>query len=126
MNLRPFALERFFARYEFSTRYLLCASDPESLALDDLLGFEPAAREQFGRLWLGYTQSRGGDDLRRAIARFYEHADPENVLVHGGSEEPILAFMSAVLQPGDHVVVQSPSYQSQYSVAEAIGASVTR
>jgi len=126
MNLRPFALERFFARYEFSTRYLLCASDPESLALDDLLGFEPAAREQFGRLWLGYTQSRGGGDLRRAIARFYEHADPENVLVHGGSEEPILAFMSAVLQPGDHVVVQSPSYQSQYSVAEAIGASVTR
>ncbi|HYL26884.1 MAG TPA: aminotransferase class I/II-fold pyridoxal phosphate-dependent enzyme [Candidatus Nitrosotalea sp.] len=126
MNLRPFALERFFARYEFSTRYLLCASDPESLALDDLLAFEPAARERLGRLWLGYTESRGGGDLRRIIAHSYEHADAENVLVHGGSEEPIFAFMSAVLEPGDHIVVQSPSYQSQYSIAEALGAGVTR
>ena len=126
MNLRPFALERFFARYEFSTRYLLCSSDPESMEIDELLALEPGARERFGRLRLGYTESRGGVELRQSIARFYEHGDCENILAHGGSEEPIFTFMSAVLQPGDHVIVQSPSYQSQYSVPEGIGAEVTR
>jgi aspartate/methionine/tyrosine aminotransferase len=126
VNLRPFALERFFARYEFTTRYLLCASDPESMELDDLLALEPGAQERFGRLRLGYTESRGGPDLRGAIARLYQHNDPEKILVHTGSEEPIFVFMNAVLQPGDRVVVQWPSYQSQHSIPEAHGATVER
>ena len=37
MKLRPFALERFFARYEFKARHLLCASDCETLRVQDLL-----------------------------------------------------------------------------------------
>jgi aspartate/methionine/tyrosine aminotransferase len=126
MKLAPFALERFFARYEFGTRYLLCSSDPQSMALNDLLALEPEAREKLGELRLGYTESRGEPGLRRAIAPLYEHGDPEAILVHGGSQEPIFVFMNALLGPGDHVVVQFPSYQSQYSIPEAIGARVTR
>lgn len=33
----PFALERFFARHEFSARYLLSASNCQGLAMSDLL-----------------------------------------------------------------------------------------
>jgi aspartate/methionine/tyrosine aminotransferase len=123
---QPFALERYFARYEFSTRYLLCSSDPETMPLRALLELEPDARERFDDLRLGYVESRGSPALRRAIAQFYEHGDPEAVLVHGGAQEPIFAFMNVALQRGDHAVVQSPAYQSQYSVAESIGAEVTR
>jgi aspartate/methionine/tyrosine aminotransferase len=126
LSLRPFALERFFARYEFSTRYLLCSSDPESMSTGDLLALEPGTQERLLALRLGYTESRGGAALRRAIASLYEHGDAEAILVHTGAEEPIFAFMNAVLQPGDHIVVQFPAYQSQYSAAEAIGAGVGR
>ncbi len=125
-NLRPFALERFFARYEFVTRYLLCSSDPESLPVRELLALEPGADHGLAELSLGYVDSRGGPELRRAIAALYTQTSEERVLVHSGSEEPIFTFMHAVLAPGDHLVVQFPAYQSQYSIAESIGASVTR
>ena len=56
MQIAPFKLERYFARYEFSTKYLLCSSDCESMQVDELLAYEPAAEESLKRLWLGYTE----------------------------------------------------------------------
>lgn len=126
MKLRAFSLERYFARYEFSTRYLLCSSDPESMSVRDLLALEPGAETEFGEVWLGYTQSRGDPELRRLIAAAYERTDAECVLVHAGAQEPIFNFMNVALEPGDHVIFQFPAYQSHYSIAEAIGADVSR
>lgn len=96
------------------------------MAIRDLLALEPGADQRLLALRLGYTESRGGPALRRAIAALYKHGDPEAILVHTGSEEPIFALMNVVLRPGDYIVVQFPTYQSQYSVAEAIGARVAR
>ncbi len=96
------------------------------MAIGDLLALEPGAEELLRELRLGYVESRGSPSLRRTIAGLYEHGDPETVLVHGGSQEPIFAFANVALKPGDHVVVQSPAYQSQYSIAEGIGAEVGR
>lgn len=126
MNLRPFALERFFAAYEFTTRHLLCSSDAETMPAGDLLALEPGAAERLRELRLGYVESLGTPGLRRAIAALYEHGDPESVLVHAGAQEPIFAFMNVALEPGDHVVVQFPCYQSHYSIAEGVGAEVSR
>ncbi len=123
---RPFALERFFARYEFTTRYLLCASDPETLRLRELLELESGSEERLANLRLGYTESRGGEELRRVIGSLYADADPERILVHSGAQEAIFTFMCAALRAGDHVIVQFPCYQSHFSIAEALGAQVTR
>jgi aspartate/methionine/tyrosine aminotransferase len=125
MKLRPFKLERFFARYEFSTRYLLCASDPESMSVDELLALEPGAADRLRALRLGYTESRGAPSLRAAIATLYARTPAERILVHSGAEEPIFSFFNCVLSAGDHVVVQFPAYESLLEVARAIGAEVT-
>ncbi|MBV9719438.1 MAG: aminotransferase class I/II-fold pyridoxal phosphate-dependent enzyme [Candidatus Eremiobacteraeota bacterium] len=125
-ELRPFALERYFARYEFSTRYLLSSSDSETMPLGDLLALEPGAGERLANLRLNYTESQGSPALRHQIAALYEHRDAETILVHGGSQEPIFIFMNVALQRGDGVVVQSPAYQSQFSIAEALGIEVSR
>ena len=45
--------------------------------------------------------------------------------MHSGAEEAIFLFMHAVLEAGDHVVVQSPCYQSLVEVARGIGCEVT-
>ncbi|HEY1655618.1 MAG TPA: aminotransferase class I/II-fold pyridoxal phosphate-dependent enzyme [Candidatus Tumulicola sp.] len=123
---RDFSLERYFARYEFSTRYLLCSSDPESLSTGELLALEPDAGAGLRDVWLGYTQSLGDPDLRRAIAASYASVDAENVLVHCGAEEPIFSFANVALQPGDGIVFQFPAYQSHYSVAQALGVEASR
>ena len=126
MNLQPFALERYFAGHEFTTRFLLCSSDPESLSIGALLAMEAGASERFAELALGYSDSRGNPELRRAIAASYAHGDDERILVHGGAQEPIFTFMNAALKPGDEIVVQFPAYQSHYSIADAIGVKVVR
>jgi DNA-binding transcriptional MocR family regulator len=126
VDLRPFALERYFAQYEFTTRFLLGSSDPETMSLSDLLSLEAGSERRLRELRLGYGDSRGSEELRHAIAALYAHADPNRILVHSGAQEPIFTFMNAVLGSGDHIIVQAPSYQSHYSIAEALGARVTR
>jgi aspartate/methionine/tyrosine aminotransferase len=125
MNITPFGLERYFAKYEFKARYLLSSSDCESMPVGDLLDFEPGAREQFERCWLGYTESQGSPELRREIATLYTSIAPEQLLVHAGAEEAIYAFMMSTLNPGDHVVVHAPCYQSLSEIARSVGCEVT-
>ena len=125
MLISPFALERYFAKHEFSAPHLLCCSDCEAMTLSELLAFEPDAQEQFGKLWLGYTEAQGCPDLRRTIASLYETTSADDILVHVGAEEAIFNFMNVVLEKGDHVIVHAPRYQSLGAVAEAIGCEVT-
>lgn len=125
MNPPPFKLERYFAKYEFNTEYLLCSSDCEAMSIADLLALEPGAAEKFQHTWLGYTESQGHPDLRKEIANIYESIQPEEILVHTGAEEAIYLFMHAVLKPGDHVIVHSPCYQSLTEVAKSVGCDVS-
>jgi aspartate/methionine/tyrosine aminotransferase len=125
MKLAPFKLERYFAQYEFKTRFLLCSSDCESLSIGDLLAFEPEAEEGFRHQWLGYTESCGSPSLRQEISRIYTGVCPEQILVHSGAEEAIYLFMHAVLQPGDHIIVHWPCYQSLFEIAKSLGCEIT-
>ena len=125
MNLPPFKLERYFAKYEFNTEFLLCASDCESMSIAELLAFEEGAAEKFQQVWLGYTESQGSPALRAEICNVYETIQPENILVHTGAEEAIFLFMFAAFKEYDHVIVHSPAYQSLADVARAAGCDVS-
>jgi aspartate/methionine/tyrosine aminotransferase len=125
MILPPFKLERYFAKYEFQTEYLLCTSDCESMPIAELLAMEEGAADKFQQVWLGYTESQGGPALRTEICRLYETIQPEEILVHSGAEESIFLFMFAAFREGDHVIIHSPSYQSLTEVARAAGCEVS-
>jgi len=120
----PFRLERFFAAHEFSTPYLLCSSDCESIPVRELLALEAGAEEALLELRLGYTESRGAPALRADIARLYGGLGPEGVLVHAGAEEAILNFCLATLERGDRVLVNQPCYQSLAEIPRALGCEV--
>ncbi|MGO9309963.1 MAG: aminotransferase class I/II-fold pyridoxal phosphate-dependent enzyme [Spirochaetia bacterium] len=125
MKLPPFALERFFARHEFAAKHILCASDCESMSIDELLALEPGASEAFRNLRLGYTDSQGSPSLRATIARISGSVEPGDILLTSGAEEAIFLFMHAALAPGDHLVVHQPCYQSLVQVARSIGCEVS-
>jgi len=125
MNLSPFKLERYFAKYEFNTEYLLCSSDCEAMSIADLLSLEGGAAEKLQHVWLGYTESQGSPALRKEISKIYERIQPEEILVHTGAEEAIFLFMHAVLKAGDHIIVHTPCYQSLTEVARSIGCDVS-
>ena len=124
-RIRPFKLERYFAKHEFSTRFLLCASDCQSYPLRRLWELDLEARHGFDNLWLGYTPVQGKAELRREICHLYPGLDEENILVHAGAQEAIYAFIMAVLEPGDHLIALTPCYQSLRSLGEDAGLNVT-
>lgn len=126
MEIREFALERFFAEHEFAARHVLAASDVEGMRMSELLAMADAdAADRWSRLTLGYTESAGLPALRSEIASLCDGVGPDDVLTFAGAEEAIFVTMHAALKPGDHVIVVWPAYQSLHEVARAIGAEVT-
>ncbi|HLL81865.1 MAG TPA: aminotransferase class I/II-fold pyridoxal phosphate-dependent enzyme [Longimicrobium sp.] len=125
MKIPPFLIERFFARYEFSAPFLLCASDIEGLKQRELLAWADAeTRALWEDLKLGYTETLGHPLLRAEIASLYQGVRLEEVVV-ANPEELIFLFANAVLGPGDHAVAVWPAYQSLYEVARSTGAEVS-
>jgi aspartate/methionine/tyrosine aminotransferase len=126
MRIAEFALERFFARWEFAVRHLLCASDVEGYPMADLLAVaDPEARELWDELRLGYTESTGHPLLRSEIASLYGDLEADDVLVFAGAEEAIFCLSNVLLGLGDHAIVTWPGYQSLYEIGRAAGAAVT-
>lgn len=126
MNIKPFQLERYFAKYEFTTRYLLSCSDCEALTLPELLGM--ADNEMLGmwhNLALSYTESTGHPLLREEIAKLHTAISPHqmNVMV---PEEGVFVAMNCILEPGDHVIAPFPGYQSLYEIAGSLGCEVSK
>lgn len=122
---RPFKLERFFAKYEFQSPYLLCCSDCEALTLQELLAAaDEDSLSRWSDLKLSYTESQGLPALREAIAALYERVTPEQLVVCV-PEEGVYLAMRVLLQPGDKVVATYPGYQSLHELAATCGCSIS-
>ena len=125
MRPAPFALERFFARHEFTARHLLSCSDSEGIEMAELLALaDPESLKLWDGLRLGYTESLGLPALREQIARSYSDVRADQILV-AAPEECIFLAMNSLLKPGDHVVCTFPGYQSLYQLALSLGCEVS-
>lgn len=126
MKISDFELERYFAKYEFSIKHKLCASDCEGLSQKELLSMaDKESLDLWNNLKLGYTESQGNPILRKEISKLYSNVAPEDVLVLT-PEEGIFVAMNILLEKGDHVIVTFPGYQSLYEIANSLGCEVTK
>lgn len=121
-----FKLEEFWKKYEFVAPYLLCPSDAESWLVKDILAMaDPESRILWDNLTLCYTESPGLPLLRKEIAELYDSLGAENILTTAGAEDGIHCAMHALISPGDHVIIVSPTYQSLETLPRALGADIT-
>jgi aspartate/methionine/tyrosine aminotransferase len=123
MKIDDFKLERYFAKHEFSAKYILCASDCESFSVGELVS--KADLRKLSEMRLGYTESQGSPVLRKEISKLFSKVSPEEITV-SGTEEGIFITMNALLDAGDRVVVQYPCYQSLSEIPTAIGCEVVK
>lgn len=126
MKIPPFKLEEFWKKYEFTAPYLLCCSDAESWKLSELVDLaDPESKQLWESLSLGYTEPPGFPLLRKEIANLYSQVDGEHIITFAGAEEGIYCAMRTLIEPGDHVIVIDPCYQSLKTLPECFGAHVT-
>lgn len=79
-----------------------------------------------GARLLQYCPSEGYPPLREAIAHWVERwgirASAEQVLVVSGSQQGLYLLARALLEPGDLVAIESPTYVGALQVFRAVGA----
>ena len=121
MKIKPFELERYFAKYEFAVEYLLSSSDCDGLAQAEVVGWaDSETKPLWENLKLGYTESLGLPLLREEIAKLYQNITSSEVLTVV-PEEGIFIALNSLLDKDDHVICTWPGYQSLYEIVESLG-----
>ena len=127
MSLNLFKLEEYLTQYEFNSPYLFCCSDAESFTMSEVLSLASHEEQSlWDNLQLKYTEPFGYPALRSTIAKMmYEHMIAENILCFAGAEEGIYCALYTLCEPGDHVIVLTPCYQSLKEIPKVKGCEVT-
>jgi aspartate/methionine/tyrosine aminotransferase len=130
MKIEPFLLERWMTRHETHVKYDIAESGILPLCTQDLLNFESAETraatlDELLQLPLGYSEARGTEALRHALAATYTGVTADQILVTTGAIEANFLLFHELLDAGDHVIAPYPAYQQLYSVPRAIGCDVS-
>jgi aspartate/methionine/tyrosine aminotransferase len=111
MEIASFGLERWFDEYEHDADIMLAESGIRSLDADR---FDTDPGE------LGYVIPTDGDpEFRAEVGKRYDRSAEEICFTCGTQEANYLVFRS-LLEPGDHAVVVTPTYQALSAVPESI------
>ncbi len=121
---QPFEMERYMSVYEMAVDFNLSESGVHPLTLRELLDINNTSLDHLLDTEINYAHANGIPELRHNIARLYDRAGPENVLVTVGAIEANFNSLQALLHQGDEVVVMLPNYMQVWGVAKNLGLNV--
>lgn len=102
----------------------LTLGEPE---FDTPLSIRQAAKDALDQGFTHYTANAGDLSLRQAISQFEAEKrglsySPDEILITLGATEAIYSAMTAVLNPGDEVLIPTPAFSLYDTVARMAGA----
>ena len=119
-------LEQQMTGWKKLTNMTMHESDVQPMKMSEVLALaDDELRSDWESLTLKYTETPGGIKLRTEVAKLYKGATPDHVTIFAGADEAIWVFFTAMLKPGDHVIVLWPAYEALYQLASLAGAEVT-
>ncbi|QLE58651.1 PLP-dependent aminotransferase family protein [Nostoc sp. TCL26-01] len=87
-----------------------------------------ALKQEEGDIFFPYELPQGQENLCRQIAQILVQQGlevfPENLIITNGSQQGLSLAMSYYVQPGDWVIVESPTYYGVISILENLGARI--
>jgi aspartate/methionine/tyrosine aminotransferase len=117
-TFQPFAMERYMSAYEQAVEYNLSESGVHPMLLRELLELKEGSLDDLLATDINYAHANGRPELRENIARMYNGATADNVLVTVGAIEANFNSLRTVLDMGDEVVIQLPNYMQVWGVAK--------
>ena len=124
MTFTPFDLEYAQSLWEQKVDINLTESGVHPVRLDELLGDDDAELSRLLETEINYPHVNGIPELRGHIAALYDGADMENVLVTVGAAEANNIVMQTLMQPGDELLTQTPTYKQVWGLAANAGNAV--
>jgi len=121
MDLKPFLLEQWLAKFEQDVTYNLGASTGPRWTVDELLGLAGEdARRRMLDLSLTYGPPAGTASLRSAIADL-QGVSPDCVQVVTGAAEALLILFWLAAEPGANVIVPAPGFPPFSALPQSFG-----
>lgn len=140
MNIKPIGVEEWLNELETSATLDIAQSTIASLTTDEILALADDERggpgmgarafyDELGSKKQNYGWIEGSPDFKQEVAKLYRGTDgrgvdPANVLQMNGATGANLAVLYTLVEPGDHVVAEYPTYQPLYEIPRALGAKV--
>lgn len=121
MDFTPFELEHHQSIWEQQVDYNLTESGVHPIRLDELLGGDEAKLAEILATEINYPHVNGNPELRENIARLYEGTDVGNVLVTVGAAEANNLIIQTLMEPGDEMATQAPTYKQVWGLARNAG-----
>lgn len=118
MSFTPFDLEYTQSLWEQKVDINLTESGVHPIRLDELLGNDKNKLAEMLSTEINYPHVNGDPLLRENIARLYDGADVENVLVTVGAAEANNIIMQTLMEPGDELLTQIPTYKQVWGLAQ--------
>jgi aspartate/methionine/tyrosine aminotransferase len=128
MHIEPFAVEQWMNRWENHCELNLAETCVDSLTLGGLMAIcevDWSLRHELEDLRLDYGAIRGSEALRAAVAGLYSAQQSDNVLITHGTSGANQLLYATLVEPGDHVLSVTPTYQQHTAIPRSLGASVT-
>ena len=120
-RFQPFEMERMMSKYEKEVEFNLSESGVHPVVLRELLQQSSGSLEELLEVDLNYPHANGIPALREKIARLYNGADPDNILVTIGAIEANYNAIRTLLEPGDEIVIQLPNYMQVWGLSHNHG-----
>ena len=127
MYIKEFGVERWMYLFENDCELNLAETCVESLTVKELLEIAGKKDELLAEILpmkLTYGEIDGTARLRSNVASLYEKQDIANVLITHGAIGANALVYETLIEPGDHVISVSPTYQQHISIPESYGAKV--
>ncbi|MBC7474122.1 MAG: pyridoxal phosphate-dependent aminotransferase [Candidatus Sericytochromatia bacterium] len=118
MKITNFDLEKWYVKYEFSSKYNLSASGikPNNLSYLNL-------DDNYKNIPLTYSPANGNAELIKIISEM-NNVSMQEVLVTNGAIEAIFLAQMAIMNKGDKLITVKPTYPALYQVAQDLGVEV--
>jgi aspartate/methionine/tyrosine aminotransferase len=121
MQLKPFLLDMWLAKYEHDVEFNLASSEGPCWTLNEILSLASEdERQRFLNHDLVYSRPAGADGLRAAIAEMHD-VNVDTVQVLTGASEALLILFWLATEAGANVVLPQPGYPPFSALPESLG-----
>lgn len=128
VEIAPFGVEAWLNKWEKSARYDISQSTIASLTMDELMNLDGHHGAEFYEMLnaqkMNYGWIEGSPSFKTEVAKLYRNVDPHNILQTNGATGANLLALYSLVEPGDHVIAEYPSYQQLYDIPKSLGATV--
>ena len=129
MDIKAIGVEEWLNVWEKSATWDIAQSTISSLTMGELRALDEqdgaTFYERLDREKMNYGWIEGSPEFKAEVAKLYRReVNPDHILQTNGCTGANLNAIMAVVEPGDHVIAEWPTYAPLYEIPRTLGAEV--